>query len=87
MNFLYKIYQLFIALPLAFVATVLTALVTIVGSLLGSAHFWGYYPGKIWSQFICNVLLLPVKVEGGKTSTTSRATYSWPTTKARWISS
>ena len=64
MNFLYKIYQLFIALPLAFVATVLTALVTIVGSFVGSAHFWGYYPGKIWSQFICNVLLLPVKVEG-----------------------
>lgn len=64
MNFIYKTYQLLIALPLAFIATVLTALVTIVGSFVGSAHFWGYYPGKIWSQFICNVLLLPVKVEG-----------------------
>ena len=62
MNFLYKTYQLFIALPLAFIATVLTALVTIVGSFVGSAHFWGYYPGKLWSQFICKVLLLPVKV-------------------------
>ena len=41
-----------------------TAIVTIVGSLLGGAHFWGYYPGKIWSQLICLFLLIPVKIEG-----------------------
>lgn len=61
---LYKVYQLFIALPIILVATVLTALVTIIGGFLGSAHFWGYYPGKLWSQLICRVLLLPIKVEG-----------------------
>lgn len=61
---LYKIYQLFIALPVIFVSTVLTALVTSIGCFLGDAHFWGYYPGKCWSWLVCKMLLLPVKVEG-----------------------
>lgn len=61
---LYKIYQLCIALPLVFVFTVLTALATSVGSVLGSAHFWGYWPGRLWSRLICRILLLPVRVEG-----------------------
>lgn len=30
----------------------------------GGAHFWGYYPGKIWSQLICYLLLIPVKING-----------------------
>ncbi len=60
---LYKIYQLCIALPIIFVATVITALVTIIGGLF-NAHVFGYYPGKIWSRLICRVLLLPIKVEG-----------------------
>lgn len=64
MKFLYRTYQLLIVLPLGLVATVLTALITIIGSFLGSAHFWGYYPGKLWSAFICRILLLPIKVEG-----------------------
>lgn len=64
MNIFYRIYQLCIALPLILAATVLTALVTIVGGMVGSAHFWGYYPGRLWSRFVCTVLLLPVTVEG-----------------------
>lgn len=64
MNFIYKIYQLCIALPILLVCTALTAIVTIIGSWIGSAHFWGYYPGKIWSRIICNVLLIPVEVRG-----------------------
>ena len=40
------------------------ALVTIIGSLIGGAHIWGYYPGKIWSQLICYILLIPVEVHG-----------------------
>lgn len=61
-RFLYRIYQVCIAAPIILVATILTALVTIIGSSIGSAHFWGYYPGKIWSKVICYSLLLPVKV-------------------------
>ena len=64
MKILYYIYQICIALPILLVLTILTAIVTIVGSLLGGAHFWGYYPGKIWSQLICLFLLIPVKIEG-----------------------
>ncbi len=45
MKILYYIYQICIALPILLVLTILTALVTIVGSLLGGAHFWGYHPG------------------------------------------
>ena len=73
MKILYYIYQICIALPILLVLTILTAIVTIVGSLIGGAHFWGYHPGKIWSQLICIFLLIPVKVQGreklhGKTS-------------------
>lgn len=64
MKILYYIYQICIALPILLVLTILTALVTIVGSLLGGAHFWGYHPGKIWSQLICLFLLIPVKIHG-----------------------
>ena len=64
MKILYNIYQICFALPILLVLTILTALVTIVGSLLGGAHFWGYYPGKIWSQLICYLLLIPVKING-----------------------
>lgn len=60
---LYKIYQLCIALPIILIATVVTALVTAVGGLF-NAHFWGYYPGKLWSRLVCRVLLLPISVEG-----------------------
>ena len=49
MKVLYILYQLFIALPILLVLTILTAIVTIIGSWIGNPHFWGYYPGKIWS--------------------------------------
>ena len=64
MKILYYIYQICIALPILLVLTILTAIVTIIGSLLGGDHIWGYYPGKIWSQLICLFLLIPVKVRG-----------------------
>ena len=63
MNILYKVYQLFIALPIIFVATVLTSLITILGCFI-NAHVFGYYPGRIWSKVVLRVLLLPIHVEG-----------------------
>lgn len=65
MKILYRIYQICIALPILLALTVLTALTTMIGSLF-NAHFWGYYPGKIWSQLFCYVLLIPVSVKGRK---------------------
>ena len=41
MMLLYRIYQLCIALPILLVCTMLTAIVTIIGSWIGNAHFWG----------------------------------------------
>jgi len=60
----YYIYQFCVALPVFIVSTVLTSVVTSVGCVLGDGHFWGYWPGKIWSHIVCGVLLIPVKVEG-----------------------
>ena len=63
---LYIIYQICIGFPLFLVLTILTALITILGCTLGNGHFWGYYPGKVWSQLTCLVFLLPVRVTGSK---------------------
>lgn len=64
MKYLYRTYQLLIALPLIAVYTLITSLMVTIGCTLGNGHFWGYYPGKWWAQFIIRILLLPVKVEG-----------------------
>lgn len=64
MKYLYRIYQLLIALPLIALYTLITSLMVTIGCTLGNGHFWGYYPGKWWAQFIIRILLLPVKVEG-----------------------
>ena len=64
MKYLYRIYQLLIALPLIAIYTLITCLMVTIGCALGNGHFWGYYPGKWWAQFIIRILLLPVKVEG-----------------------
>lgn len=64
MKILYRIYQLCIALPVIAVYTVFTAIAVIVGCAVGNGHFWGYHPGKWWSQLIIRMFLLPVRVEG-----------------------
>ena len=64
MNFFYRLYQVFIAAPLLITITVITSIVTFFGSTLASAHFWGYWPGRIWSRWFMRILLLPVHTEG-----------------------
>ncbi len=64
MKILYRIYQVIIVLPIGLIATILTALITIVGCALGGNRVWGYYPGKLWSALIVRLALLPVSVEG-----------------------
>ena len=66
MKYLYRIYQIFIALPLIIVMTLLMVLLVVVGCTLGNGHFWGYVPGHLWGRLMLNVLLIPVKVEGFK---------------------
>jgi 1-acyl-sn-glycerol-3-phosphate acyltransferase len=64
MNILYKIYQLFVCLPLLGLSTILTALLTIIGCTLGKASFWAYWPPCIWSKLMCRIPLLQVDVIG-----------------------
>lgn len=64
MKYLYRLYQLIVALPIFLVASIVTSFTTMIGCRLGNGHFWGYYPGKWWAQFIIRILMLPVKVEG-----------------------
>ena len=42
MKALYILYQIFIALPILLVLTILSAVVTIVGSWIGERHVCGY---------------------------------------------
>lgn len=64
MKYLYRAYQFLVAAPILLLATVTTAIVTILGCTLGKAHFWGYYPAMLWSRLMCWLMLLPVRVEG-----------------------
>lgn len=60
---LYLIYQICIALPIMLVVTLLTALVTMIGSVFND-RFWGYWPGMIWGRLFYLVFLIPVHVHG-----------------------
>lgn len=64
MRHLYRTYQLLVVAPVMVVATALASLVTIVGCAVGLAHFFSYYPGKVWAWLMVRLLLLPVSVEG-----------------------
>lgn len=61
---LYRIYQLTVMLPLLLVATVLTALSTIIGSFIGFGRWAGYYPQHWWSRVFCYLTLVRVTVKG-----------------------
>lgn len=58
------IYQWLIAMPILVVATILTALITIIGSLLGMSKSWGYYPAHIWSRLWCILMFVRIEVKG-----------------------
>lgn len=58
------LYELVIAMPVLVVLTILTSVVTIVGSAVGNSDFWGYYPARIWSRLFCFFSLVKVEVSG-----------------------
>ncbi|MDR0347928.1 MAG: 1-acyl-sn-glycerol-3-phosphate acyltransferase [Tannerella sp.] len=64
LRFLYLIYYCLIVVPLFLVATILTALVTMAGCMLGGEKIFAFYPGMIWSKLACLLALCPVKVYG-----------------------
>lgn len=64
MIIIYRIYQFLIMMPLMLVATILAALVTIIGCALGGGRLWGYWPAHIWGRVFCWLTLVRVTVEG-----------------------
>lgn len=64
MMILYRIYQILIMCPLIVVATIITALCTVIGSALGFGKWWGYYPEIIWSRIFCWLAFVKVTVRG-----------------------
>lgn len=54
-KFLYRIYQLCIAIPVTVLMTIWTAIVVGLGTTLGDGHYWGYYPGRWWAKVITRV--------------------------------
>ena len=60
---LYLVYQIFIALPLMIVITIIVALATMIGSIFND-RFWGYWPGMIWGRLFYRVFFIPIHVHG-----------------------
>ena len=63
-RFLALLYQIFIWLPIALLASIMAALTTTVGCFLGGERIFSYYPGMYWSKIMCIITLCPVKVTG-----------------------
>lgn len=51
-------------IPLLLVATAITAILTIVASVLGGARWWGYHLPRLWARLFCALTLVKVKVRG-----------------------
>ena len=60
---LYLFYQIFIALPIMIVITIIVALATMIGSIFDD-RFWGYWPGMIWGRLFYRLFFIPLKVDG-----------------------
>ena len=56
------IYELFIFAPIFVLATIITAIIVMIGCLLGNRTFWGYYPPQYWSKLTCRLALCRIKV-------------------------
>ncbi|CCX47597.1 1-acylglycerol-3-phosphate O-acyltransferase [Bacteroides sp. CAG:927] len=64
MLYLYRIYQCVIMLPLLLVATVITALIAIIGSMIGAGRWCGYWPEVVWARLWCVLAFVRVRVRG-----------------------
>lgn len=61
---LYRIFQLFVTLPVVVATTVVTGLITIIGSWCGGSRWWGYWPAHAWARICLAACLVRVKVRG-----------------------
>ncbi|MDL2264793.1 1-acyl-sn-glycerol-3-phosphate acyltransferase [Parabacteroides sp. OttesenSCG-928-G07] len=61
---LYILYTWLLFVPVFLVLTLITALTTIIGCLLGGEKIFAYYPGMLWSRITCWLALCPIKIKG-----------------------
>ena len=59
-----RLYQFLVMAPLLAVITILAAVLTTAGSLLGAGRFWGYWPAHLWARAFCVLSLVKVTVRG-----------------------
>lgn len=64
MLILYRLYLFTIYWPILLVATILTALITIIGSFLGCGRSCGYYVPRLWARLFCVMTFARVIVTG-----------------------
>lgn len=64
MKILYRIYQCIFMAPVLVVSSIITALLTGIGSMLGGGKWWGYYPAHIWGKIVCWITMVKVSVTG-----------------------
>ncbi len=60
----YRIYQIIFMLPVLLVVTVITAVLTLFGSILFGGKWWGYWPAHIWAKIFCWLTFVRVTVKG-----------------------
>lgn len=63
MKYLFRIYQWCIAAPIIIVATLLTAIFTLILAPIDKTYF-GYYVPKWWARLFCWLLFVKVEVRG-----------------------
>lgn len=64
MMILYRIYQFLIMIPLMAVITFVTAIMTILVSIIGAGRYWAYVLPKWWARAFCLLSFVRVKVVG-----------------------
>lgn len=64
MKILYRIYQCIFMVPMLVISTIITAILTGVGSMLGGGRWWGFYPASFWGKFVCWITMVKVTVSG-----------------------
>lgn len=50
--------------PMLVISTIITAILTGVGSMLGGGRWWGFYPASFWGKFVCWITMVKVTVSG-----------------------
>ena len=60
----YRIYQILFMLHVLLTATIITALITTIGSILFGGRWWGYWPAHCWAKLFCILSFVRVTVKG-----------------------